>query len=209
MKTKLTTLLLSAALVFVLAPTAQAQDNDLNDVGVKIVNTIEAPAFGFEGENFFGEQGPVAINATIEFAQCCDGFYEVNLTGNQISMKWIGDAQFARVIEPGTYDRYYFTFLEPVLAGASLNPSSTLPANVTVTSPTEMLVEVAPGMEVGDGFNALIDVAVVGGSGGSAELAFTGVETGLAAVGGATAIAAGALLIGWSRRAQKRAGEQA
>lgn len=207
MKRKLAMLVLAALLMIGMAPSASADGHDLTGVGVEIENTIEAPAFGFEGENFFGKQGPRAINATVEFPECCDGFYSVDLTGNQISMKWIGDPNFARVIEDGTFDRYYFTFLEPVLAGASLNASSTLPANVTFTSSTELLIEVAPGMEVGDGFDILVDIAVVGDS-SPAELAFTGAETGLLALAGGAAIATGALLVRWSRRSETTFGTE-
>lgn len=200
MKRILSILALSAALLAVFTPAAIADDHasPLEGVSVKIDNTIEAPAFGFEGENPFGSQGPVAINATVEFAQCCDGFYAVDIDGTQVSMKWIGDPSFARLIEPGTFDRYYFTFGEPVLAGASLNGASTLPANVTVTSPTTMTVVIGEGMQIGDGYDALIDLQLAGAA--PAQLAFTGVETTVLAVIGGTAIAAGAGLVAWSRR---------
>ncbi len=204
MKRILSSLALTAALLAAFAPAAAANDHsnaDLEGVSVKIDNTIEAPAFGFDGETPFGSQGPVAINATVEFAACCDGFYVVDIDGTQVSMKWIGDAQFARVIEPGTYDRYYFTFGEPVLAGARLNGASTLPANVTVTSPTTMTVEVAPGMQVGEGFDAFIDLQLVGAA--PAQLAFTGAETTVLAIIGSTAVVAGAGLVAWSRRSDE------
>lgn len=196
MKRIISALALAALLVAFAAQPAQADGHDLNGVSVKVENTIESVAFDFPEETPFGEQGPVAINATIEFAECCDGFYEVDLTGNQISMRWIGAESFARVIEEGTYDRYYFTFGEPVLASASTSSSSTLPVITTVLSPTELLVEVGPGMQVGAGFDALIDVNV---SGDANELAFTGVETGPLAVIGVTSIVAGLTLVAWSR----------
>lgn len=204
MKRILAILTLTAALLAAFAPAAAADDHldgDLTGVSIKIENTIESQAFGFTEETPFGAQGPVAINATIEFAACCDGFYEIDIAGSQVSMKWIGDAQFARVIEPGTFDRYYFTFGEPVLAGAGINAASTLPANVTVTSPTTMTVEVAPGMEVGDGFDALIDLQLVGAA--PAELAFTGAETTVLAIAGGAAIVVGSGLVAWSRRSEQ------
>ncbi len=200
MKRIFSILALSAALLATFTPSAMADNHggSLDGVSVKIDNTIEAPAFGFEGETPFGSQGPVAINATVEFAQCCDGFYAVDIDETHVSMTWIGDASFARVIEPGTFDRYYFTFGEPVLAGARLNSTSTLPANVTVTSPTTMTVVIGEGMQIGDGFDAVIDLQLVGAA--PAQLAFTGAETTVLAIVGATAVAAGAGLVAWSRR---------
>ena len=201
MKRILSTLAIGAALLALLAPAAVADDHvdaGLDGVSIKIDNTIESQAFGFLEETPFGSQGPVAINDTIEFADCCDGFYVVDITDTQVSMKWIGDAQFARVIEPGTFDRYYFTFGQPVLAGASINAASTLPANVTVTSPTTMTVEIGPGMQVGDGFDATIDLRLLGAQ--PSELAFTGAETTTLAVAGGAAIALGAGLLAYSRR---------
>lgn len=199
MKRLLGIILLATSLLLGFAPTALAQENDLNGLSVEVVNTIEAPAFGFEGENPFGAQGPVQINATVEFAVCCDGFYDIDLSGDQISMRWIGDAQFARVIEEGTFDRYYFTFGEPILAGASNSANATLQPNITVLSPTELLVVISSGMEIGDGFDALIDVAVVGGDSSPSELAFTGASTWQLALVGATAIIGGAALVTASR----------
>ena len=198
MKRLFTGLLLAAMMMMAAAPAASADDHDLNGVSVKIDNTIESQAVGFPEETPFGSQGPVAINATIEFAECCDGFYEVDLTENQISMRWIGEDSFARVIEDGTFDRYYFTFGEPVLAGATLAPSSTLPVEITVVSATEMIVEVGPGMQIGDGFDALIDLTLVGV--GPSELAFTGAYSWQIALGGLAAIAVGAGLVAMERK---------
>ena len=60
-----------------------------------------------------------------------------------------------------------------------------------------MTVEVGPGMQIGDGFDVVIDVTTVAGP---AELAFTGAGSAELAVIGATAIAGGVGLVAWSRR---------
>jgi len=197
MKRITTTLLLAFGLLALAAMPASADGHGLTTTSVEIENTIESPTFGFDEETPFGDQGPKIVGDTVEFPECCDGFYAIDLSSDQISMKWIGDSQYARVIEDGTFDRYYFTFDEPVLESASLNASSTLPVNVTVTSATELIVEVAPGMEVGDGFDALIDVATSEGT--PTELASTGVSSWQLAIIGATIVVAGVMLVGWSR----------
>lgn len=193
----------AAALLATFAPGAHANDHDLNGVSVKVENTIEAPAFGFDGEAPFGGMGPVQVNATVEFADPEVLYYTIDVTGNQISMTWVGPDNIERVIEEGTYDRYYFTFGEPLLAGATLNGASTLPANVRVTSPSTLTVEVGPGMQVGDAFFSIIDIAIVGDSAPAAELAFTGASTAQLAVIGATAVASGAGLVAWSRKVRR------
>lgn len=199
MKRLITTLLFTVGLLTALAPAASADGHDLTGVDVQIDNTIQSVAFNFPDETPFGSQGPETIGAGVEFAECCDGFYAVDLSADQISMTWIGDDDtYARVIEDGTFDRYYFTFDEPVLAGASLNSASTLPADITVASATELLIVVGPGMEIGTGFDALIDVTVA--EGGPSELASTGVSSWELAIIGATAIVGGAMLVTWSRR---------
>lgn len=197
MKRILTTLVLAAALMLTLAPAAQADDHDLTGVSVQIDNTIESVAFDFPEETPFGSQGPTAIGPGIEFAECCDGFYEIDFAGDQFSMRWIGDPQFARVIEDGTYDRYYINFDEPVLAGAAVASSSTLPATVTVASTTQLIVEIGPGMEVGDGFDATINLTIA--DGGPTELATTGVDSWQLAIIGATVVLAGMAFVAASR----------
>jgi len=112
-------------------------------------------------------------------------------------MKWVGDSQYARVIEDGTFDRYYFTFDEPILKSVSLASSSTLPANLTVSSSTELLVEVAPGMEVGDGFDVVIDVVPL------EELAVTGAGSAELLIIGLTVLVAGAMLVTAARNGRR------
>lgn len=96
MRRQLIGVLFALATLLALAPAASADDHGLDGVSIKIDNTIESQAFGFPEETPFGSQGPVAINDTIEFAACCDGFYAVDLTDSQITMRWIGDDSFER-----------------------------------------------------------------------------------------------------------------
>lgn len=193
MKRPFTALVVVVTLIVGSAATALADGHGLDGVSVTVDNTIESVAFDFPEETPFGSQGPVVVGDGVELPTCCDDFYAVDLSDDQISMRWIGDNSFARVIEDGTFDRYYFTFDQPVLAGASLAADSTLAAKLTVVSATELVVEVGPGLEVGEGFDAIINVTLAEPS--PNELAVTGVETWQFAVIGVTAVGAGVTIM--------------
>ena len=92
--------------------------------------------------------------------------YDVNLESNQISMTFnlaAGAPDPSRVIEAGTFERYYFEFdlgTNESITSATANTGSTLVPNVSVTGGDTIVVEVGPGMQIGTGQNAQIDFVV-------------------------------------------------
>lgn len=95
-----------------------------------------------------------------------NGIYDIDVENGGIHMNFNlagGAPDPSRVIEAGTFDRYYFDLeLGPnvSVSGATADPSQTLVPNVSVNSSGEIVVEIGPGMQIGDGFDAHIDFEV-------------------------------------------------
>lgn len=131
-----------------------AQDSAVfDDVTVTMNNTFQSEELSAGVETPFGEP----LTATLTDGIAIDFLYTFTFTGSTLTM--VPGTQiegFARVLEPGFFDRYYLTFDQPILAGAVSNPEATLVPNVTVLSATELVVEIGEGMEIGPGFEAEI-----------------------------------------------------
>ena len=129
----------------------------LSGLTVAVVNTFESLDQTDGAEVPFGVPEEAVVGPGIEFAPFL--LYDIDVADDEIHMAYAGDETLARVIEAGTVDRYRFTFSEGVLEDAEADETAALVPRVTVESPTTLLVEIGEGMEIGDGFDAVIRVA--------------------------------------------------
>ena len=134
-----------------------------------VSSTIQSTAGTNGMETDFGDPASATVvdNATDpEFATYVNR-YDIDIDANTISMVFNpaddSTPDPSGVIEPGTFYRYYFEFdlsTNESIAAASASASATLVPNVSVNGNT-VVVEIGPGMEIGDGFDALIDVDIL------------------------------------------------
>lgn len=128
----------------------------LSGLSVTVANTFQSDDQTSGREVPFGEPETAVVGSDLEFAPFI--IYDVDISDREIRMDYVGGEELARVIEPGTVDRYRFTFSEPVLTTATADTSAALVPAVTVESPTTLLVEISEGMEIGDGIGAVISL---------------------------------------------------
>lgn len=143
----------------------------LTNVIVNISNTIQADVFPPEVAGAFGGAGTDNIEVdfgeasgavnSIFSAEDTELFYDISVGDGTISLEAISTfgAPFARILEPGTHDRYYFNF------DSNINIT-----NVTVLSEStsdigdsritygenQIVVDFGPGLLVGFGFDAFL-----------------------------------------------------
>jgi len=127
-------------------------------VQVSITNTIQG-AFTENVEAPYGQDvGFQEIGSGLELDDTATGFvYDISVSETGLSMAWVSNEnndKLARVIEDGTFDRYYIKFDQPILAGASVNTKASLTPDIISISDSELVIQVGPGMEVGPGFDA-------------------------------------------------------
>lgn len=127
-------------------------------VQISITNTIQG-AFTENAEVPYGQDvGFQEIGSGLELDDTTTEFvYDIMVTETGLSMAWVSNEnndKLARVIEEGTFDRYYIKFDQPVLAGASVNSNASLAPDIISMSDSELVIQVGPGMEVGPGFDA-------------------------------------------------------
>lgn len=152
---------LLAALVVVLgfgsgaSAEAQAEDDMLAGLPVTVENTFASDELTQGEEIVFGSAGPTKVSDEVEFADCCDGFYDIDIASDRITMTWIGDDEYARTIEAGTFDRYRFTVVGATFANAEADPDQNLVPDVTFFA-NSISVKIAEGDEVGPGQDAVI-----------------------------------------------------
>ena len=101
-----------------------------------------------------------------EFASF-SGAYDIDIDANTISMTFNRSGAPISVqpgvVPNGTFDRYYFTFdlaSNESISAVSASTNSSLQPNVSFNGNT-VVVEIGPGMEVGPGFDALINVNIL------------------------------------------------
>jgi hypothetical protein len=128
----------------------------LTGLSVEVANTFESDDQTGGDEVPFGEPEEAVVGPDIEFAPFI--LYDIDISDGEISMNYAGGEELARVIEAGTVDRYRFTFSEDVLDEATADDTAALVPRVIVESPTTLLVEIGEGMEIGDGFGAVVQV---------------------------------------------------
>lgn len=133
-----------------------ASQRGLTGLSVEVVNTFESVDQTDGEEVPFGEPESAVVGPEIEFAPFI--LYDIDISDGEISMDYAAGEELARVIEAGTVDRYRFTFSEDVLEDAVADDTAPLVPRVRVESPTTLLVEIGEGMEIGDGFGAVIEV---------------------------------------------------
>ncbi len=159
----LTLTLLSLA-ILTLAGTATAEARSyLGGTEVTVTSSFQSVDLTGGAEVPFGEPVTVQINRRKknepELVQFI-GIYGIDIDSRAIGFTYnLSDGSHfdpARVIEPGTYDRYYFEFESDILIDAWADRSQSLVPMVTVLSPSSLVVEMSPGMEIGDGFDAVI-----------------------------------------------------
>ncbi|MEM7536024.1 MAG: MBL fold metallo-hydrolase [Chloroflexota bacterium] len=156
------------------ADDAGAESDGGATVNLTIKNTIQG-AFTDDAEAPYGNDTtmPLTTDQAVIFDDEVTGFvYDIEVADGVISMSWVSNEnndKLARVIEAGTFDRYYIEVDAPIIMDASANPDATLVPNVTVESPTLVIVEVGEGMEVGPGFDAQINIVTDSSDAGGTE----------------------------------------
>lgn len=155
---------------------------------VEIQNTLQSDAITGGDEVAFADSGgPIDFSGVVE----TQVFYDFTLDADLglITMEWndsAANAPLARVLEDGTYDRYYFSFEPELLAGATVLlvdadggivvpvEGANLPT-VTVVDASSMIVEFGPGVEVGPDFNFAFGLEAETLYSASAQLLVSGV----------------------------------
>ncbi|MEM6431221.1 MAG: hypothetical protein AAF708_18430 [Deinococcota bacterium] len=147
-----------AELVFELADTSAA-----TPVHMTIKNTFQG-SFSNNIEVPFGNNSSMVLADSMHLDSSLTAFvYDVRINDGTLSMAWISNEdndQLARVLEEGTFDRYYITFSEDILNGASVNAASILSPNITSVTANSLLIEVGAGMQVGPGQDITIDLDI-------------------------------------------------
>lgn len=136
---------------------------------VTVRNTIQLAADPSQGgtggvettiEDLFGAPaGTYIISAEvgdgIEFDNYLENLYDIDLSEEAITFTLVAEANdptysnFFRIIEAGTFDRYYFTFddAHKIASGSSSNSS----VGLNVISDTEVVVEIGEGWDFNPG----------------------------------------------------------
>ena len=171
--------LLSLLLIVCLFTACDSNDDPYISItegaAVTITNTFQsaaAPPTGTGGvetaiEDFRGvPSGSLAADTTVTFsgsevASFLD-IYDIDITEETIRFVSVADtmnppsAGFFRVLETGTFDRYYFSFGETINATSVSTDSDFV--NASLTSDSELLVEIGEGYDTsGSGFIIVFD----------------------------------------------------
>lgn len=136
---------------------------------VTVGNTFESIATGSE-ETPVGDLERVTVQQTINDPELkqFSGLYDIDIDGGEISMRYNLSESYgsdpARVIEAGTFDRYRFKVegLAPgdFISSAVADTTRNLVPNVTLADGDTIVVEIGPGMQIGENFDARILVDV-------------------------------------------------
>lgn len=155
---------------------------------IEIQNTIQHATLTDGVEVPFADSGgPIDFDGVVE----TQVFYDFTLDANTglITMVWNDSAEnapLARVLEDGTFDRYYISFVPELLADATLflvdADGAISPAaaddnqpSVTVVDGSNLVVEFGPGVEVGPGFSFAIGLQAETLYSAAAEVLVSGV----------------------------------
>ncbi|MEM7134211.1 MAG: MBL fold metallo-hydrolase [Chloroflexota bacterium] len=142
----------------------EASEEDDSMINLTIKNTIQG-AFTDNAEAPYGNDTtmPLAMGEALVFDDEETGFvYDIEMADGVMTMAWVSNAEndkLARVIEEGTFDRYYISFDAPIVVDATADESATLVPDIISVSETEIVVQVGPGMQVGPGFDAVIKIS--------------------------------------------------
>ena len=132
-----------------------------------VSNTLQSDAQTGGNEVSVGTPASSVVSegtADPEFASFA-GIYDIDIDASSISMTFnlTTASDPSGIVSAGTFDRYYFTFdlaSNETVSSAVADPTATLVPNVRIQGRDTIVVEVAPGMRVGNGFDALINVQV-------------------------------------------------
>jgi len=123
-------ILLLAVLVALFTFTSCSDDDDdpiTSGSSVTVTNTFQSTAFTMDAELaiedlFMQPAGSLAATATVgdgvEFSDYLLNLYDINIDENSIRFEVVAQADdptygdLFRILEPATFDRYYFTFAE-------------------------------------------------------------------------------------------------
>lgn len=155
------------AVLTLVAPPVQAQDDPLRGSTVTIRNTFERDG---DGEEPFGEPATATVSALIEFFPY--GPYNVDVSGTELTFAWDSDPrwdEFERILEPGFFDRYYIDFEGVVVTSAVADGDANLVPKVSMIDDNTLLVEFSEGMDVSDGQIARISLKVAASDGSEPE----------------------------------------
>lgn len=160
MTKNINSLLLLLLAIGLLATSCSNDDPIETGVSVTVSNTFQSDAFtgGVELpiEELFG-MDPNALFATadvsnsVEFSAYLLGLYDINISENSISFDCVaaaGDPTYGdlfRVLEPNTFDRYYFKFGTPHNISSSESNNSVVSLNII--SDTEIVVVIGAGYD--------------------------------------------------------------
>lgn len=138
---------------------------------VTVTNTFQSTAFTMDAELavedlFMQPAGSLAATATVgdglEFGNYLLNLYDIDIDKNTISFTCVAEQDdptygtLFRVLEPATFDRYYFTFTKAqnVSGGSSSNAS----VNLRVDSDNVIVVEIGEGYDFKPGQNFTINL---------------------------------------------------
>lgn len=132
-------------------------------IGTNVIasHTTQTPGVDNGNEVPFGPRGTEIVAddaADPEFASF--GRYDIDIDGSTISMTF--DSAMAPPANATTTYRYYFQFdlsTNESITAVSASADATLQPNVSISGNT-VVVEIAPGTQIGPGFDALINVDV-------------------------------------------------
>jgi len=165
---------------------------------VEIQQTSQADFFNGGVETPVNDSGgPLDFTGVVE----TEVVYDITLDANTglITMEWI-DGGPGEVLEDGTFDRYYFTFVPELVSNATLlvvdadgNPAfpaddDVLPT-VTVIDASTVVIEYGPGVEIGPDVTYAIGLEAETLYSAAAELLVSGVGPNCAVAPTPTAIA--------------------
>ncbi len=141
-------------------------------VSAKVNNTFQSDAFtnGVELaiEDLF-MTAPDALSATasvsegVEFPAYLLGLYDINISEESISFDCVADTNdpnygsLFRVLEPNTFDRYYFVFDSPHNITSSESDNNSVSLNII--SETEIVVVIGEGYDFNPDINFTIQLS--------------------------------------------------
>lgn len=138
----------------------------LKGQSLTIKNTIQSTKFTQGVEKEYGTTTTKVLDSSATaFDDSETKFvYDITVSDDTITMNWVSNEnndKLARVIEADTFDRYYLTFSDAVIASASADSGAKLKPTVTVQEDgKKLLIVVGEGMKVGPGFNATINLTL-------------------------------------------------
>ena len=159
-------------LIFSLLTLTSCSDDDdqiISGSSVTVTNTFQSTAFTMDAELaiedlFMQPAGALAATATVgsglEFDNYLLNLYDIDIDENSISFTCVAEQDdpnygtLFRVLEPATFDRYYFTFADAQNVSGSSSSNSSV--NLRIDSDKVLVVEIGEGYDFKPGQNFTI-----------------------------------------------------